>query len=67
MDRLQKNFDLVLRNIPTDFQRYMYRRINWNNRLLGLVGPRGIGKTTLVLQQVLRHFRWNPFLIISFL
>ena len=65
MDRLQKNFDLVLRNIPTDFQRYMYRRINWNNRLLGLVGPRGIGKTTLVLQHSILHLSRNETLYVT--
>ena len=54
MDRLQKNFDWVLRNVPMDFFRYMYDRINWENRLLGLVGPRGVGKTTLVLQYALK-------------
>lgn len=65
MDRLQKNFDLVLRNIPTGFQRYMYQRINWDNRLLGLVGPRGVGKTTLVLQHSLLQLNRNETLYVT--
>lgn len=65
MDRLQKNFDLVLRNIPTSFQRYMYQRINWDNRLLGLVGPRGVGKTTLVLQYSLLQLNRNETLYVT--
>ena len=65
MDRLQKNFDLVLRNVPTDFYRYMYSRINWENRLLGLVGPRGIGKTTLVLQYALKQLKRNETLYVT--
>jgi len=32
--------------------------INWNNRLVGLVGPRGVGKTTLVLQYI--RLNLNP-------
>jgi predicted AAA+ superfamily ATPase len=36
--------------VPTDFIRYMYDRIKWQGRMLGLVGPRGVGKTTLLLQ-----------------
>lgn len=34
------------------FVRYLYEKINWNNRLIGLVGPRGVGKTTLILQHI---------------
>lgn len=30
----------------------MFNRINWNARMIGLMGPRGIGKTTLVLQHI---------------
>jgi len=37
----------------------MYNQIDWDNRLIGLVGPRGVGKTTLMLQhakeQLPRH------------
>lgn len=33
-----------------DFQRYLSREINWNNRLIGIKGARGTGKTTLLLQ-----------------
>ena len=28
----------------------MYHQINWNNRMIGLTGPRGVGKTMLILQ-----------------
>ena len=65
MDRLQKNFDWILKNIPVDFQRYMYQRINWGNRLLGLVGPRGVGKTTLVLQYALLQLNRNETLYVT--
>lgn len=34
------------------FHRYMYHRINWDIRMIGIVGPRGVGKTTLVLQHI---------------
>ncbi len=30
----------------------MYDRINWNARMIGLMGARGIGKTTLLLQYI---------------
>ncbi len=34
------------------FVRYKYDAIRWQNRMLGLVGPRGVGKTTLFLQHI---------------
>lgn len=33
-----------------NFQRYLAGEINWNNRLIGIKGARGTGKTTLLLQ-----------------
>lgn len=44
-----------LRHTPTAFQRYMRDRINWNSRLIGLTGPRGVGKSTLMLQYMLQQ------------
>lgn len=41
-----------LLNTPTDFQRYMYYKIDWQDRMFGLVGPRGVGKTILFLQYI---------------
>lgn len=30
-------------------QRYMYDKLPWEARLVGLMGPRGVGKSTMVL------------------
>lgn len=38
--------------VSLDFKRYMYSRIDWSLRMIGLVGPRGVGKSTLVLQHI---------------
>ncbi len=40
----------------TAFHRYLYGQINWDNRLIGIRGYRGVGKTTLVLQHIKEHF-----------
>ena len=50
MEQLQITFSKLLKKNSTSFHRYMYDRINWDARMIGLMGPRGIGKTTLVLQ-----------------
>ena len=36
-----------------DFKRYLYNKVNWNARLGCLMGPRGVGKSTMVLQHII--------------
>lgn len=55
MDRLYENFNKLLKETRTDFIRYIYNEIKWENRMLGLVGPRGVGKTTLFLQYIKKN------------
>lgn len=38
------------------FKRYLYDRINWNVRLVGIKGARGVGKTTLLMQHIKETF-----------
>ncbi len=38
--------------ISTDFKRYMYGKLPWEARLVGLMGPLGVGKSTMVLQHI---------------
>ena len=52
MEKLQQHFAKLLRETDTRFHRYLYGHINWANRMVGLTGPRGVGKTTLVLQHI---------------
>ena len=52
MNRLQDRFRGLLQETDTLFHRYMYGMIDWNSRMVGLTGPRGVGKTTLVLQYI---------------
>lgn len=48
---LLKSKQLVssLKNYP---RRYLYNQIDWGQRLIGIRGPRGTGKTTLLLQHL---------------
>lgn len=52
MDQLFEYSNKLINEVDVTFVRYLYSEINWRNRLLGLVGPRGVGKTTLVLQHI---------------
>lgn len=44
-----------LEQVDSRFHRYMYSEINWGARMVGITGPRGIGKTTMALQYLLAH------------
>ncbi len=52
MDKLFEYSNKLIKETDTTFFRYMYHEINWKSRMIGLIGPRGVGKTTLVLQQI---------------
>ncbi|MEA3287020.1 MAG: AAA family ATPase, partial [Candidatus Marinimicrobia bacterium] len=36
--------------------RYLYNQINFNQRLIGIIGARGVGKTTLLLQYLITEY-----------
>lgn len=42
--------------IDCAWHRSLYGGIDWGNRLIGLKGPRGVGKTTLLLQHLREAF-----------
>lgn len=44
--------DSLLRAVTNDFRRYLHREINWQQRMIGIKGPRGTGKTTVMLQRL---------------
>ena len=41
-----------LKQTTSTFHRYMYSQVSWESRMFGLVGPRGIGKSTMLLQYI---------------
>jgi len=48
--------DRLVQDTNINFIRYLYRNIEWNNRLIGIVGAKGTGKTTLLLQHIKQNF-----------
>jgi len=65
MKVLYQTFEEHLRKTSLEFKRYLYSEINWNNRLTGIVGPRGIGKTTIVLQHIKENHNTSDTLYVS--
>lgn len=52
MDVIREKSVIVSSQVDMHFQRVLLDRINWSNRLIGILGARGTGKTTLLLQRM---------------
>jgi predicted AAA+ superfamily ATPase len=57
MDSLFEKYQQKLKYTPTSFVRTIMTEINWEARLIGIKGARGIGKTTLLLQYINIHLK----------
>lgn len=55
MEKLFEKYIQKIQFISMDFKRSLMDEINWNARLIGIKGARGIGKTTLLLQFIKLH------------
>jgi len=52
MITLLEQSERLVSSVSLDFKRYLFNFIKWENRLIGIKGARGTGKTTLLLQWV---------------
>ncbi|MGM9788572.1 MAG: ATP-binding protein [Candidatus Cryptobacteroides sp.] len=52
MQALYDQFYQLLELTPMDFFREQHQLINWNVRILGILGQKGVGKSTLILQHI---------------
>jgi len=59
MDQLFEKYRKKISLTQTQFVRSIMSEINWNARLIGIKGARGVGKTTLLLQYIKLHLSAN--------
>ncbi|MDR1544880.1 MAG: AAA family ATPase, partial [Prevotellaceae bacterium] len=52
MEDFIKTYRRKLEQTDNEFVRYLMPQVNWNNRLFAVIGSRGTGKTTLMLQHI---------------
>ena len=52
----QRRFYNLLQSLNTTYKRYLFSKIDFNEKLIGIIGARGVGKTTLLLQ----YLKENP-------
>jgi predicted AAA+ superfamily ATPase len=55
MESLIERYRKKLALVQVYFIRSVFHKIDWTDRLIGLRGPRGIGKTTILLQYLKLH------------
>lgn len=65
MEQLFEYSNKLISNVDLRFFRYMFDRINWQNSLIGLTGPRGVGKTTMILQYIKENLPINKTLYVT--
>jgi predicted AAA+ superfamily ATPase len=53
--QLKETQTILTRSVDGLQRRFLFERIVWKERLLGIYGPRGGGKTTLLLQRLLNE------------
>ncbi|MBQ7663721.1 MAG: ATP-binding protein [Bacteroidaceae bacterium] len=59
MDRIFKTYGRLLAETDLSFTRYLYDKINWDNKLIVIKGAKGVGKTTMLLQHILKNFPYK--------
>ena len=65
MKTLYHKFETLLQSTTTEFKRYLYDRISWNSRMIGIIGARGVGKTTMILQYIKENLDSKTALYVS--
>ena len=65
MKQLIENYKRLLNTTESKFHRYLYDKVNWNGRLVGIVGARGVGKTTMILQHIKEEMDVNRCLYVN--
>ena len=65
MEQLSKKYKELLLLTPLAFKRYLYSEVPWNDRMIGIVGPRGVGKTTMILQYIKENLDTNETLYVQ--
>lgn len=51
-----ENCENLLRRTTLTPKRYLYEKINWDLRSIGILGQRGLGKTTMMLQYIKENY-----------
>lgn len=56
MELLFERHAEYLSDVPTEFERELMHTIEWDSRLILIRGPKGVGKSTLMQQYILKNY-----------
>ena len=56
MKELFKRHAALVESVSVEFKRYLAFELPWHEQLVGIKGPRGVGKTTLLLQYIKKTY-----------
>lgn len=65
MDKLVELYRGLIEQTQTTYLRYFHGKVDWDNRLTAIIGARGTGKTTLMLQHIKLHLNLNNTLYVN--
>ena len=64
INELREKYNKISHINYSDYKRYFFKKIDFDNKLIGVLGARGIGKTTFLLQY-LKEFDFDKTLYFS--
>ena len=65
MENLYGLFRGLIERTDTTYLRYLHSEVEWNSRLTAIVGARGVGKTTMLLQHIKLHHNLSDTLYVN--
>lgn len=65
MEQLNAIYRELIEKTSLNFKRYLINDVNWDARLIAIIGSRGTGKTTLMLQKIKLDNKINESLYVS--
>lgn len=65
MEQLFERFRRLLNITNTSYLRYLHNEIDWSARMIGIVGARGVGKTTMLLQHIKLYHSLDDTLFVN--
>ena len=64
LEELKTKYNKILNLIDTKYKRYFFDVVDFDNKIIGIIGARGIGKTTFLIQY-LKNFDFEETLYFS--